>query len=82
MVASLKQEIKFIVHLVLVLDACRDLSIIFLDYLSRRYFVVSIFCPFDVLSVVVLSVSRLNNLSATLIDVSIEVRNSLESRPY
>ena len=37
-------------------DVCRYLSIIFLDYLSRRYFVISIFCPLDILSVVVLSV--------------------------
>ena len=43
-------------------DVCRDLSIIFLDYLSRRYFVASIFCPFDVLSVVVLSLSHCQQL--------------------
>ena len=34
-----------------------------LDYLLRRYFVISIFCPLDILSVVVLSVSGLRRNS-------------------
>ena len=38
-------------------DVCRGLSIFFLDDLSCRIFVTSIFCPLDVLSVDVLTVS-------------------------
>ena len=36
-------------------EVCRSS---FLDNLSRRIFVISILCPFDVLSIVVLSVSH------------------------
>ena len=47
----------------IIVDVCRCLSIFFLDDLSCRFLVTSIICPFDVLSVDVLSISLFPRVS-------------------
>ena len=55
---SFKDHLEYLAALIRHVDVCRGLSSSYLEYLLCRIFVISILCPFDVLSVNVLSVSR------------------------
>ena len=59
---SFKDHFDFMATLIRHVDVCRGLSIIFLDYLSCRIFVISILCPFDVLSGADLTLDRVDPL--------------------
>ena len=55
------RNVNYLINLdeLIIVDVCRGLSIFFLDDLSCRIFVTSIFCLLDVLSVDVLSVPKI-----------------------